>query len=95
MEPHKVFDSIPEEFDKYRPRYCPEAISANAKIADLKPGRLILKIAPGIGQAREPFCRPEPNRTAFMNGRKDAVNAYGGVWKRLDRVNLVFTKKPE
>ena len=57
MEPRKVFDTIPEEFDKYRPRYCPEAFSAITEIADLRPGRSILEIGPGTGQATEPLLQ--------------------------------------
>lgn len=57
MESRKVFDLIPEEFDKWRPRYCPEAFADIIFYADLKPGKKMLEIGPGTGQATEPLLK--------------------------------------
>jgi hypothetical protein len=35
MEFRKVFDSIPEQFDKWRPRYCDEVFSDVIQYAKL------------------------------------------------------------
>jgi len=35
----------------------------------------------------------EPERTMFTEELRNAVNAYGGLWKRHDRVNVVKTRK--
>lgn len=57
MEFRKVFDLIPEEFDRYRPRYCPEAFADIIRYADLKPDRKMLELGPGTGQATEPLLK--------------------------------------
>ena len=55
MEFRKVFDLIPEEFDRWRPKYCPEAFEDIIRYAGLKPGKRVLEIGPGTGQATEPL----------------------------------------
>lgn len=55
MEFKKVFDLIPDEFDKWRPQYCPEAFADIIRYADLKPGKKVLEIGPGTGQATRPL----------------------------------------
>ena len=55
MDFRKVFDLIPEEFDRWRPRYCPEALKDVIAYAGLGPGKKVLEIGPGTGQATEPL----------------------------------------
>lgn len=57
MEFRKIFDTIPEEFDKWRPKYCPEAFADIIRYADLKPGKSMLELGPGTGQATEPLLK--------------------------------------
>jgi SAM-dependent methyltransferase len=57
MEFRKVFDLIPDEFEKWRPKYCPEAFEEIIRYADLKPGKKVLEIGPGTGQATEPLLK--------------------------------------
>ena len=54
MEFRLIFDTIPEEFDRWRPRYCSEAFAALAEYAALGPDKRVLEIGPGTGQATEP-----------------------------------------
>ncbi len=54
MEFRKVFDTIPEQFDRYRPRYCPELFSDLIRYAEIGPGKKVLEIGPGTGQATDP-----------------------------------------
>ena len=54
MEFRKVFDTIPEQFDKYRPRYSPELFEYLINFVQLGPGKKVLEIGPGTGQATEP-----------------------------------------
>jgi len=54
MEFRLIFDTIPEEFDRWRPRYCPEVFAALAESAALGPDKRVLEIGPGTGQATEP-----------------------------------------
>lgn len=55
MEFRKIFDTIPEQFDRYRPRYSAELFED--LIADTRtgPGKCVLEIGPGTGQATDPI----------------------------------------
>ena len=53
MDFRKVFDLIPEEFDRWRPRYCPEAFEEIITRVGLRPGQRMLEIGPAPGQATE------------------------------------------
>ena len=55
MEFRKVFDTIPEQFDKYRPRYCAELFSDLIAYAGIGPGKTVLELGPGTGQATDPI----------------------------------------
>ena len=53
MELRKVFDLIPDRFDKYRPRYSKECFDYIIDYTGLKKNNDILEIGPGTGQATE------------------------------------------
>lgn len=55
VEFRRVFDTIPEQFDRYRPRYSPELFEALIGYADVGCGRSVLELGPGTGQATEPI----------------------------------------
>ena len=55
MEFRKIFDTIPEEFDKYRPRYSPELFAALIEYAKIGEGKTVLELGPGTGQATDPI----------------------------------------
>ena len=55
MEFRRIFDTIPEQFDKYRPRYSPELFASLIEYADIGPGKSVLEIGPGTGQATDPI----------------------------------------
>ena len=55
MEFRKVFDTIPEQFDKYRPRYSPALFRDLIEYAGIGPGKAVLEIGPGTGQATDPI----------------------------------------
>ena len=55
MELRRVFDTIPEQFDKYRPRYCPALFQDLIEYAGIGPGKAVLEIGPGTGQATDPI----------------------------------------
>lgn len=57
MDFRKVFDSIPEEFDKWRPRYCDELFADVIEYSKLESGKTALEIGPGTGQATEPVLK--------------------------------------
>ena len=54
MEFRRVFDTIPDQFDKYRPRYSRELFDALIEYADIGPGKSVLELGPGTGQATDP-----------------------------------------
>lgn len=57
MDFRKVFDSIPEEFDKWRTRYCDELFTDLIKYSNLNSCKAALEIGPGTGQATEPILK--------------------------------------
>ncbi|MGC6173306.1 class I SAM-dependent methyltransferase [Lacrimispora sp. 38-1] len=57
MDFRKTFDTIPEQFDKWRPRYCEDLYTEIITSANLGPHKSALEIGPGTGQATEPFLK--------------------------------------
>ena len=55
MKLRKVFDTIPEQFDRYRPRYSPALFADLIAFAGVGPGRAALELGPGTGQATDPI----------------------------------------
>ena len=55
MEFRKIFDTIPEQFDKFRPRYSQELFDSLIDYAKIGPSKKVLEIGPGTGQATEPI----------------------------------------
>ena len=55
MEFRKIFDTIPEQFDKYRPRYSPELFASLIEFAEITEGKTVLELGPGTGQATDPI----------------------------------------
>ena len=55
MEYRKLFDRIPEQFDRYRPRYCAELFADLIGYAEIGPGKSVLELGPGTGQATDPI----------------------------------------
>ena len=55
MEFRKIFDTIPEKFDKFRPRYSKDLFDALIEYAKIGKDRSVLEIGPGTGQATDPI----------------------------------------
>ena len=55
MEFRKIFDTIPEQFDRYRSRYCAALFDDLIRYAGIGPGKAVLELGPGTGQATEPI----------------------------------------
>ena len=55
MEYRKVFDKIPDQFDKFRPRYSAELFADLISYAGIGPDVPVLEIGPGTGQATDPI----------------------------------------
>ena len=57
MELRRIFDTIPEAFDRHRTRYCTELFEALIAYADVGPGKSVLELGPGTGQATDPILQ--------------------------------------
>jgi len=55
MELRRIFDTIPEQFDKYRPRYSAELFAYLIEYTKIAPGKAVLELGPGTGQATDPI----------------------------------------
>ena len=54
-EYRKVFDTIPEQFDRFRPRYSADLFTYFIKQAGIGIGTKVLEIGPGTGQVTDPI----------------------------------------
>lgn len=68
MEFRKVFDSISDQFDKYRPKYSQELFDYLIEYAGIGKGKDVLEIGPGTGQATEPILNTDCNYYAIELG---------------------------
>lgn len=57
MDFRKVFDSIPDQFDQWRPRYCAELFDDLIEYTRLDDSKSVLEVGPGTGQATEPILK--------------------------------------
>lgn len=57
MELRKIFDTIPEQFDKHRLRYSEEVFRELIGYAQLGADKKVLEIGPGTGQATDPILK--------------------------------------
>ena len=55
MEFRRIFDTIPEQFDQFRPKYSVELFEYLINFAQLGPEKSVLEIGPGTGQATDPI----------------------------------------
>ncbi len=51
----RIFDTIPEQFDRYRPRYSAELFADLIADTGTGPGKSVLELGPGTGQATDPI----------------------------------------
>ena len=57
MEFRKIFDTIPEQFDRYRPRYSQALFENLIVYAGIDAGKTVLELGPGTGQATDPVLQ--------------------------------------
>ena len=92
MDFRKVFDSIPEQFDEWRPRYCDELFADLIEYAELGPGKTVLEIGPGTGQATEPILKTGCSYLAIELGENFTefmINRFGS-YKNFQIANADF-----
>ena len=88
----KVFDTIPEQFDKYRPRYSPELFADLIEYAQIGPGKSVLELGPGTGQATEPILKTGCDYNAIELGENfyAKMNEKFGSYENFHIVNDDF-----
>ena len=55
MELRKIFDTIPEQFEQFRPKYSGELFEYLVNFTQLGPEKKVLELGPGTGQATDPI----------------------------------------
>ena len=55
MEFRRIFDTIPDQYDQFRPRYSPDLFEYLINFTQLGPEKTVLELGPGTGQATEPI----------------------------------------
>lgn len=92
MDFRKVFDSIPDEFDKWRPRYCDELFADLIEYAKLSFGKTALEVGPGTGQATEPILKTGCSYLAIELGENftDFLKKKFGSYDNFQIVNDDF-----
>ena len=68
MDFRTVFEQVPDEFDKWRPRYCEELFNDLIAYAKLDSSSAVLEVGPGTGQATEPILKTGCAVTAIELG---------------------------
>lgn len=57
MDFRTIFDTVPDQFDEWRPRYCEELFADLIGYAKLDENKTVLEVGPGTGQATEPILK--------------------------------------
>jgi len=88
----KIFDSIPDEFDKWRPRYCDELFTDLIDYSNLGSGKTALEVGPGTGQATEPILKTGCSYTAIELGENfvDYMKSKFGSYDNFEILNADF-----
>lgn len=81
MEFRKIFDTIPEQFDQFRPRYSQELFDYLIHYAKIDPQKSVLEIGPGTGQATDPILETGCDYHAIELGE----HLYAKMREKYDR----------
>lgn len=65
MDFRTIFDTVTDQFDKWRPRYCDELFSDLIEYAKIDKNKTVLEVGPGTGQATEPILKTGCSYTAI------------------------------
>lgn len=94
MDFRKIFDNKvpPEEFDKWRTRYCDECFADVIAFSKLGADKTALEIGPGTGQATEPILKTGCSYLAVELGENftEAMKRKFGAYDNFQIVNADF-----
>lgn len=92
MEFRRVFDTIPDQFDKYRSRYSAELFDDLIAYAGIGPGKSVLELGPGTGQATDPILNTGCDYHAIELGEHltEMMNRKYGKYPNFSIVNDDF-----
>lgn len=92
MELRKIFDTIPNEFDKYRPRYCSELFDKLITFCKLDSDKTVLELGPGTGQATDPVLNTKCKYLAIELGENfyNVLKSKFGRYQNFDVINADF-----
>jgi len=92
MDFRLIYDSIADEFDKLRSRYCPALFADIIAHAQLASDKTALEIGPGTGQASEPILQTGCSYFAVELGENLAAFMRGkfGSYDNFDLINSDF-----
>ena len=92
MEFRRVFDTVPEQFDKYRPRYSAELFADLIAYAEIGPGKAVLELGPGTGQATDPILNTGCDYNAIELGENlcEMMKRKYGEYSNFNIVNDDF-----
>lgn len=96
MDFRTIFEQVPEQFDKWRPRYCNELFSDLITYANIDSNCEVLEIGPGTGQATEPILKTGCSYTAIELGRNftEIMNNKFSSYDNFSIVNSDFETYP-
>ena len=92
MDFRKIFDSIPEQFDEWRSRYCNELFKDLIEYARIDSDKKVLEIGPGTGQATEPILKTNCSYLAIELGRNftEFMKNRFGIYENFKIINDDF-----
>lgn len=92
MDFRKIFDTIPEQFDKYRPRYSTEVFDELIGYSKLGADKKVLEIGPGTGQATDPILKTGCDYLAVELGENlaDMMRKKYGGYSNFNIINDDF-----
>jgi SAM-dependent methyltransferase len=88
MELRRIFDTIPNEFDKFRPRYCAELFDKIINFCPIDETSSVLELGPGTGQATEPILNTGCSYHAIELG-ENFYNVMKSKYGRRSNFNIV------
>lgn len=96
MDFRTIFEQVPDEFDKWRPRYCDELFKDLIEYAHLDSNKEVLEIGPGTGQATEPILKTGCSYKAIELGASfsEIMSNKFASYKNFSIVNADFETYP-